>query len=228
MPHNSYNIIAFGDSAFLVKFDSTSFSETVVNHIHALIYTLQAQTYWDEVVPGYNSLLAYFCPIKFTPKKAKAALSKALESSAEVENISDNIVEIPVCYGGEYGPDMDIITESSGLSEAEIIKTHSAPLYKVCMMGFVPGFTFLSEAPELLHHNRRSTPRAIVPAGSVGIAGWQTGIYGLESPGGWQLIGRTPLAIFDSLRAPPFILNAGDSVKFVAISTHEFREMASD
>ncbi len=228
MPRESYEIIPFGDSAFLVKFASKGYSDSVIDHIHSLITTLQSQPFWVEVVAGYDSLLACFRPAEVSPVRAEEVLEKALKSAVTSEIGSGKVIEIPVCYGGEYGPDIDIIIKNSGLTETEVIKVHSDPTYKVCMMGFVPGFTFLSEAPEILHHNRRATPRAVVPSGSVGIAGWQTGIYGLESPGGWQLIGRTPLSIFDSQRENPFFLKAGDSVKFVPISAKTFTETVND
>ena len=222
MPTNKYDIIPFGDSAFLVKFATEGYSEKVTRHIHAVIETLRKHADWEELVPGYNSLLAYFCPAEFQPSQARAAVAKALKANEKSGALTGKLIEIPVCYGGDHGPDMTNIQKSSGLSVDEIIKLHSAPIYDVCMMGFIPGFTFLSEAPKALHHNRRETPRAVVPAGSVGIAGWQTGIYGLESPGGWQLIGQTPLSIFDSLRDKPFLLKAGDRVKFTPISSGDF------
>ncbi len=111
---------------------------------------------------------------------------------------------------------------SSGLSEADIIAAHSGVTYRVCMMGFIPGFAFLSEAPKSLHHPRHAEPRLSVPAGSVGIAGWQTGIYGLESPGGWQIIGRTSLRMFDKDREAPFLLSAGDTIRFVPAAKGDF------
>ena len=113
---------------------------------------------------------------------------------------------------------MAAIKKSSGLSQSEIIDLHSAREYRVCMMGFIPGFCFLSEVPTSLQHPRHSTPRANVPAGSVGIAGWQTGIYGLDSPGGWQIIGRTPLKLFDTSREDLFLMEAGDRIKFIPSS----------
>jgi len=125
------------------------------------------------------------------------------------------VIDIPVHYGGKNGPDMETICDTAKLSVDEVITQHSAQTYRVCMMGFIPGFTFLSPAPKALHHPRLTTPRAKVPSGSIGIANWQTGIYGLESPGGWQIIGRTPLSIFDARRETPFLINAGDRVRFI-------------
>ena len=131
------------------------------------------------------------------------------------ESPSGKLIEIPVYYGGENGPDIETISAASKLTIDDVIAKHSQREYRVCMMGFIPGFTFLSPAPTELHHPRLATPRAKVPAGSIGIANWQTGIYGLESPGGWQIIGRTPLSIFDGKRDTPFLLNAGDRVRFM-------------
>ena len=215
-------IIPFGDSGFLVKFAGDTYSHKVISQIHSTIRQLRQEDQWEELVPGYNSLLAYFCPAMFPPVQARAALIKALKKAEQMKNKKGRLVEIPVCYGGEFGPDLEIIESSSGLSGAAITKMHSAPEYTVCMMGFIPGFTFLSEAPKALHHNRKATPRSSVPMGSIGIAGWQTGIYGLESPGGWQIIGRTPLKIFDVERDKPFLLSAGDRVKFLPIPAKDF------
>lgn len=222
MSTKAYEIIPFGDSGFLVKYPVETYSETVTNHIHSVINLLKEQPSWEELVPGYNSLLAYFCPDNFPPSKALAALHSALEATAKSKSAKSRLVEIPVCYGGEFGPDINTIQASSGLSAEDVIKLHTTPVYAVCMMGFVPGFTFMSAAPEPLHHSRHETPRSMVPAGSVGIAGWQTGIYGIESPGGWQLIGRTPLSIFDPERKDPFLLAAGDRVKFLPIPANDF------
>jgi len=223
MSMSAYEIVPFGDSGFLVKFPTDTFSAAVTRHIHAVIEQLGRQSSWEELVPGYNSLLAYFCPDHFPPAKARAALYKTLKATEKTSDLEGRLVEIPVCYGGEFGPDMEVIEASSGLSPEAITKLHSKPEYTVCMMGFIPGFTFLSEAPKQLHHKRRSTPRLSVPMGSVGIAGWQTGMYGLESPGGWQIIGRTPFKIFDPACETPFLLKAGDRVKFVPVPAGDFK-----
>lgn len=218
-----YDIIPYGDSAFLVQYQTDGYSEAVTDHIYALIQDLKPQKDWEEIVPGYNSLLAYFCPAALKPAKALARLKKSLKQTISSTPKPSKIVEIPVCYGGDYGPDIDAIKKSSGLTIDKIIELHSSWTYKVCMMGFIPGFTFLSEAPAKLHHPRRTTPRLEVPAGSIGIAGWQTGIYSLPSPGGWQIIGRTNLQIFDRDRKEPFLLSAGDQVKFVPSGPEIFK-----
>jgi KipI family sensor histidine kinase inhibitor len=136
------------------------------------------------------------------------------------------VVEIPVVYGGEYGPDLDFIISHTGLSRDEVIRRHSAPEYLIYMIGFVPGFTYLGGMPKELATPRLATPRQLIPGGSVGIAGEQTGIYPLDSPGGWQLMGRTPLNVFDAGRREPFLLAAGQYLKFVPIGEDEYRRVA--
>jgi len=151
-------------------------------------------------------------------EEAKGTIETTILNMPAAQQTSGKIIEIPVVYGGRYGPDMAAIKKTSGLNQSQIIETHSAQAYTVCMMGFIPGFCFLSEIPAVLQHPRHSSPRAHVPAGSVGIAGWQTGIYGLNSPGGWQIIGRTPHKLFDKNREQPFLLEAGDQIKFIPSS----------
>lgn len=131
-------------------------------------------------------------------------------------------VEIPVCYGGEYGPDLEEVARHCGIGADDVVALHSGADYMVHAVGFAPGFPYLGGLPEKLRIPRRATPRTLVPAGSVGIGWTQTGVYPLETPGGWQLIGRTPLALFDAERTPPAMLSVGDRVKFRAIRAEEF------
>jgi KipI family sensor histidine kinase inhibitor len=127
------------------------------------------------------------------------------------------MVEIPVCYGGDFGPDLDALASHAKLTAADVIARHTAATYTVAMLGFAPGFPYLFGLDPALEMPRRASPRTRVPAGSVAIGGAQTGIYPSELPGGWQLIGRTPLALFDAQRDPPSLLMPGDRVRFVAI-----------
>lgn len=209
------HISAYGDHALLLQWPTPEFSFEINDRIHALSDRLRQSGNFTDVVPGYDSLLCVFDlarhSMSFIENRVKAQLSK----TDTVSNRKSKIIDIPVHYGGSDGPDMPTICAASGLSEAEVIQHHSTETYRVCMMGFIPGFTFLSPAPKALHHPRLETPRVKVPAGSIGIANWQTGIYGLESPGGWQIIGRTPLSIFDAKRKTPFLLNAGDQIRFI-------------
>jgi inhibitor of KinA len=132
------------------------------------------------------------------------------------------VVEIPVCYGDELGPDLADVSRAAGLPEADVIRLHAGASYRVACVGFIAGFTFLSGLPSELATPRRATPRQEVPAGSVGIGGAQTGIYPKKSPGGWNIIGRTPLRLFDVANDPPATVRAGDRVRFREISRQEF------
>ena len=206
----------YGDCALYLSYSGNGYDAEVNDAVLSLAARLRESGQWDDVVSGYDSLVATFNPLTMNLKQAKEHLETELSQKPKaITSIKSRIIDVPVYYGGEHGLDMNTIKKSSGLSEAEIIELHSAKIYRVAMMGFVPGFTFLSSAPETLHHPRRQSPRLSVPSGSIGIAGWQTGIYGLSSPGGWQIIGRTPLKIFDADRKNTFLWEAGDSLRFV-------------
>ena len=135
------------------------------------------------------------------------------------------IFEIPVCYGGEYGPDIQNIAEHAGLSQEEVIQIHSSRDYLIYMLGFLPGFTYLGGLDERLHTPRLANPRIRIPAGSVGIGGSQTGIYPLDSPGGWQLMGMTPGKTYDPARETPILVEAGDYIRFVPVEEEEYLQI---
>lgn len=214
-PSTSPKISIYGDHAALVNWETDAFSEVVNDHVHALAAYLRESGKYREVVPGYDSLVCVFDLAHQSFASTKRHIEDLLARRNFGESQTGRLIDIPVHYGGKDGPDMDTICAAAKLSADEVIKLHSQNEYRVCMMGFIPGFTFLSPAPEKLHHPRLATPRAKVPAGSIGIANWQTGIYGLESPGGWQIIGRTPLLIFNAKREVPFLIDAGDRVRFI-------------
>lgn len=179
-----------------------------------------------EVVPTYRSLLILYDPQQTDPSRLQSALT-ALEGRLDrIEIPPPRTVEIPVLYGGEMGPDIDFVAEHSGLSVEEVIRMHSEPAYLLYMIGFTPGFAFLGGLPDALATPRLPTPRTQVPAGSVGIANNQTGMYPVASPGGWQLIGRTPVRLFDPDREEPFLYRAGDLIQFKPITPEEFAELA--
>ncbi len=215
MAEQNPDIIPYGDCAYLVRFKTKGFSRDICEFLQALRREFTPKDGWIESVAAYDSLLVSFDPMSFDPLMAERQIRKTLEKFKPQKSDSGRVIEIPVQYGGAFGPDMANIQKSSGLSQREIIQRHSEIEYLVCMMGFVPGFTFLSETDPDLHHDRHITPREHVPAGSVGIAGWQTGIYGLDSPGGWQIIGQTHLKLFDKTRNDPFLVKAGDHIRFV-------------
>ena len=212
-------IAPYGDSALYLSYQSKGYNPQISATVLALSNKLRQSGHWEDVISGYDSLVASFNPYSLSLNEAGKRLEAALsEIPKTIAATPTRTIDVPVYYGGENGPDMEAVMHANNLSQDAIIDLHSETPYQVCMMGFVPGFTFLSEAPPPLHHPRHTEPRLSVPAGSVGIAGWQTGIYGLSSPGGWQIIGRTPLTIFDAARETPFLWGAGDKIRFVPTS----------
>lgn len=175
-----------------------------------------------ELVPTYRSLAIHFDPLCIHASRLEALVQNLGEQFEEFEPPAPRTIEVPVVYGGEWGPDLAGVSEQIGLSEADIIALHSEVLYRVFMLGFMPGFPYLGGMSPLIEVPRLPTPRTFVPAGSVGIAGLQTGIYPTASPGGWRLIGRTPLRLFDATREPPALLEAGDLVRLLPIDPTRF------
>ncbi|EAS9362013.1 5-oxoprolinase subunit PxpB [Salmonella enterica] len=167
-----------------------------------------------EAIPGMNNITVILREPQTLALDAIERLQRWWEESEALEPDSRS-VEIPVIYGGAGGPDLAAVARHSGLSEKQVVELHASVEYVVWFLGFQPGFPYLGNLPELLHMPRRAEPRLQVPAGSVGIGGAQTGIYPLSTPGGWQLIGLTPLKLFDPMREPPVLLRPGDSVRFV-------------
>ena len=181
-----------------------------------------------EITPTYRSLLINYDPAITTPDALKDHLKSMEARLGEIEIPPPAVVEIPVCYGGEYGPDLDFVAESNGLTVEQVIELHTEPDYRIYMVGFTPGFPFLGGLSEKLHTPRLETPRTKVPQGSVGIANAQTGIYPIASPGGWQLIGRTPIRLFAPERSNPFLYQAGDYLRFKPISDPEYRRLLKE
>ncbi|MBS0487464.1 MAG: 5-oxoprolinase subunit PxpB [Proteobacteria bacterium] len=176
-----------------------------------------------DIVPAYASVCVRYEPGAWIGADAQSPFDRlAVRLGALVENaqpvapIDAGLIEIPVSYGGEFGPDLDDVAAHAGLMREAVIDLHGSAEYRVAMLGFTPGFAYLLGLPDALHMPRRATPRTRVPAGSVAIGGAQTGVYPRETPGGWHLIGRTPLNLFDPARDPPALLKPGMRVKFVA------------
>ncbi len=168
-----------------------------------------------ESVPGYASLLLPYDPDQIDYSRLIDWLHEKSDSIQPLPEVESRIIELPVHYGGDDGPDLDFVAAHNHLTAAEVIELHTAPLYPVYFMGFAPGFPYLGGLDPRIAAPRLPSPRTRIPAGSVGIAGPQTGVYPLETPGGWRIIGRTDLLLFDPLRDPPFLLSPGDRVKFV-------------
>ncbi|HEV1996199.1 MAG TPA: 5-oxoprolinase subunit PxpB [Candidatus Acidoferrum sp.] len=172
--------------------------------------------------PAYCSLLVNFDGVRFRHEEVEAILRRYLERLGEVKLPEPRHVEIPVCYGGEFGPDLAEVCAMRGMTAAQVIELHASVEYLVYFLGFVPGFAYLGELTKELVTPRLATPRKKIPAGSVGIAGNQTGVYPFATPGGWRLIGRTPLAMFRAEREGLSLLSIGDRVQFAPISTERF------
>lgn len=204
-----------GDSLVLVEFEST-IAPDVNRRAVALAGAIAAARVPGvrDVVPAYASVGVHVDPLRFDQATLDAVISHAWDTAAGAEPPA-RVVEIPVCYGGAFGPDLAEVAAFAGGTEADVIARHAAGRYRVYMLGFLPGFAYLGGVEASIAMPRRSTPRTSVPAGSVGIAGQQTGVYPCESPGGWRLIGRTPMAMFDLTRPAPALLAPGDTVRFV-------------
>lgn len=179
-----------------------------------------------NVHPAYCSLLVQFDALKWTHDKLEEKLSKYLARVDKVRLPESRQVEIPVCYGGELGPDLDEVAALHKTTPEQVIKLHASGSYLVFFLGFVPGFAYLGELPKELVTPRLATPRKKVPVGSVGIAGNQTGVYPFETPGGWRLLGRTPVSMFRTDRDGLSLLSIGDRVRFAPISRERFAELS--
>jgi KipI family sensor histidine kinase inhibitor len=207
-----------GDSALLVTF-GRAIDLAANRRAQALARALAARGLAGrgEAVPGYASVLVHYDPLALTYPEVEAWLQASLSEAGE-QAAQPRLVEIPVRYGGEDGPDLAFVAGHSHLAPEEVVRRHTARDYPVYMMGFTPGFPYLGGLDPSIAAPRLPTPRSRVPGGSVGIAGEQTGVYPLDSPGGWRIIGRTPLRLFDPHRDPPFLLEPGDLVRFAPVT----------
>lgn len=183
-------------------------------------------------VPAYTTLSVFFNPVEVIKsalpgadcfEKASAYLQNLEKEPVKEVLVQTAVITVPVCYDAEFGTDLEEVASQNQLTVPEVIELHSSAIYTVYMLGFIPGFAYLGGLDERLATPRKATPRKVIPAGAVGIAGKQTGIYPLETPGGWQLIGRTPVKLFDPAKKQPALLNADDRVVFKAISKQEFQ-----
>ena len=219
---SAIRIVSAGDSALVVELDER-IDPAINARAIALAESLQAAGIAGvrDVVPTYRSVAVFFDPLR-THYDALVERIERDAARAGPDAVPDREpIRIPVCYGGDLGPDLASVAAFGGVAEDAVIALHSAATYRVFMLGFVPGFAYMGLVDARIAAPRHSTPRVRVPVGSVGIAGVQTGVYPAETPGGWQLIGRTPLKPFDAARAEPFLMKAGDAVRFHAISRDE-------
>ncbi|MBU1012150.1 MAG: 5-oxoprolinase subunit PxpB [Bacteroidetes bacterium] len=226
MTNNNLKIIPSGDSAILVRLGNEITEEinTRVHDLHFMLDVLKIKGI-IEMVPAYADLLILYDPLKVSYDGLSQIIKEEIEKPGKPGTIEQRLIQIPVCYDEEFGSDLEEVSEHTGLSKKEIIQIHSSTKYLVYMLGFTPGFSYLGGMDERIACPRKKIPRQNIPAGSVGIADKQTGIYPIESPGGWQLIGRTPLNLFDPDREDVFLCRAGDHLQFVPISKTEFESI---
>ncbi len=225
--YTQFRYLPAGDSALVVELGDEIRPE-INQKIRGLVLTLQERKIPGirEYVPTYRSLMISYDPALLLFHELVHEV-KQVESQLEISAFTKaRIVEIPVVYGGDFGPDIGCVAEHNGLNEHDVIKLHTDRDYLVYMLGFTPGFCYLGGMSARLETPRLVSPRTRIPAGSVGIAGEQTGVYPIDSPGGWQLIGRTPLCLFDPNREPAVLISAGDYVRFLPIDEREYQKIS--
>jgi inhibitor of KinA len=237
MDEVNYELLPLGDSAIMIRFGH-GIDEATHRKVGALNAYMEEHPFAGmiECVPAFASLAIHYDPVAVMKSRAvpesrhttiyetvcsrlKLILSGAELSGADTDR---RTIEIPVCYGGDFGPDLSFVAMHTGLSEEEVVAIHASGSYLVYMLGFAPGFPYLGGMPDRIAAPRRQTPRTVIPRGSVGIASGQTGVYPLATPGGWQLIGRTPLELFRPREAVPSLLRSGDSVRFKPITKEQY------
>ena len=211
-----------GDCALLIELGD-GISPQINRKVRALFIGLGNRSLRGikELVPGYRSLMVVYDPLVSLLSSLKSQIIDIWNTLDEAQLPSPRTVKIPVAYGDEFGPDLEWVANYLKITPEDVIRLHTQPTYQVYMIGFMPGYPYMGEVVNALVTPRRKTPRTRVAKGSVGIAQRQTGIYSVTSPGGWQIIGRTPVQLFDPHDTPPSLLNTGDRVKFFAIAAEE-------
>lgn len=227
-----YRIFSIGENALTIDFGNTISAE-LNDRVLSLAAYIEKNRFpgFVESVPAYSSLTVFYdlprvrrnFPTAFSA--VKNFVESALHKSGEIPVYESRKINIPVCYDAEFAPDLEFVANNANLAKEEVVSIHSAKNYRVFMLGFLPAFAYMGEVDEKIATPRRSAPRTNIESGSVGIAGRQTGIYPLNSPGGWQIIGKTPLEMFRPLENNISYLQTGDSVKFYPISKEEFQDL---
>jgi inhibitor of KinA len=232
---NKPKLFPLGETAVTVDFGNRISAE-LNDRVLSLAKRLDEKPFagFIETVPAYSSLTVFYDVFKIRTNNPKlqtafdfvcAEIEKALLEMSDKSRSESRLMKIPICFDREFASDLDFVAAEKNLSSDEVIEIFLAETYRVFMLGFLPGFAYMGEVSEKIATARKSNPRVRVPLGSVGIAGIQTGIYSLESPGGWQIIGRTPLKMFDRQNEPPTLLQAGDQVQFYSIDKTSFTEL---
>jgi inhibitor of KinA len=220
---NIFHINFHGDSTLVVNLgEDIDIKTNQMLHeiVHLLEIDFKHSNYIEDIYPTFNSIIIDYDNLLIDFENLKLLINEKLLSFIKKYNVGseeERIIEVPVMYGGENGPDLSMMSEKLNISEEKIIEIHASNLYRIFMIGFMPGFPYLGGLNTKISFPRLSTPRISVPAGSVGIAGMQTGIYPFESPGGWNIIGKTEIKLFDINLNPPALLEAGTNLRFVRI-----------
>ena len=218
-----------GEACLVVEFaDEISREANDVVAALGRALTAQKDVKIVECMPTYRSLAVYFEPLSASCGEVESEVKKLLTESSGPSQGACREITVPVCYGGEYGPDLQNVADHAKISVEEVVKRHSAKVCHCYMIGFVPGFAYLGGMDESIATPRLANPRTVIEAGSVGIAGKQTGIYPIASPGGWQLIGRTPLRLFTPEAARPTLIEAGCDVRFEPVAEAEYRRIEAE
>ncbi|AOT70505.1 5-oxoprolinase subunit PxpB [Geosporobacter ferrireducens] len=215
-----------GDKALLLEFGNI-ISEEINHKVRSVMIGIQRKEIKGivEMTPTYRSLMIQYDPLLLGFQDLIHMLQQFEEELDSIEIPLPKVIQIPTVYGGEYGPDIENVASHNGLSVETVINLHTGRKYLIYMLGFTPGFPYLGGMDERITTPRLKTPRTKISGGSVGIAGNQTGIYPIDSPGGWQLIGKTPLKLYDPNRETPILLNAGDYIEFIPINEAEYKKI---
>lgn len=226
---DSIRFLPCGEAAVTIEF-SREIKEETNAAIRYLAARLEEGSLMGirETVPAFCSLTVYFDPLILSYRRLKEEVLAILSQGAREKSDSRRVFCIPVCYEGEYAPDMEDVCRLTGLEREEVIRLHSGQDYLIYMLGFLPGFPYLGGMDPRLEAPRLDSPRTIIPAGSVGIGGKQTGIYPISSPGGWRLIGRVPVTLYDPQREKAVLYRAGDKIRFFPITAEEFQRYAEE
>ena len=221
--YSESRFLLMGDRGLLLEFGDEINTE-VNEKVRRMALAIQAESIEGmiETVPTYRSLLVLYNPLILPADELKKRLIRLEEELKQTSFPDPKLTKIPVLYGGAYGPDLEGVARHLQISPEEVVRLHCSKPYFIYMIGFMPGFPYMGELPDTLITPRLKTPRLSVPAGSVAIAQKQTGIYPMESPGGWQIVGRTPIKLFDPEKDPPALLQMGDLVQFYPIEEKEF------
>lgn len=223
------NIIQINESSVLVEFGKV-INEDIHRKVEAFCEYLDKHPFKGmiEYIPAFSSVAVIYNPIKIEYEKIYPLLNEILYNLNPSLGKQKRVIEIPVCYGGEFGPDIQYVADYNKISVEEVIKIHSSGEYLVYMIGFAPGFPYLGGMSDKIATPRRESPRTVIPKGAVGIAGMQTGVYPISTPGGWRIIGSTPQQLFRPEEYPPSLLKSGDIVNFYPISCDEYENYKGD